>query len=178
MSALCAFGIWSSGVAADGSVFETFDGNAEQRWNYIADTVMGGVSKGQAVMAKIDGQPAMRLTGDVSTEFNGGFIQVRRLLPNGLPEGTAGFEMDVRSNGEPYYVFLRTKETTRQWFFYNAAFSAGNDWKTVRVPIEAFERSHDHLSENIDPQEVISIHLAAYGRDYSADLTVREIRLY
>ena len=163
---------------ADVQILEDFSSDAEERWDYVADTVMGGVSKGQAVMAKIDGEPAMRLTGDVSTKFNGGFIQVRRLLPSGLPEGTTGLEMEVRGNGEPYYVFLRTTETTRQWFFYNVEFSAGNQWETVRIPIEAFKRSHAHLSEEVDPKEVISIHLAAYGRDYTADLMVREIRLF
>ncbi len=170
-------GLAVPGLAGE-QVLEDFAANPEQRWDYVADTVMGGVSDGQAVMAKIDGAPGMRLTGDVSTKNNGGFIQVRRMLPDGLPEGTSGLEMDVRGNGEPYYVFLRTTETTRQWFFYNVAFSTGSDWETVRIPIEAFKRSHAHLSEKIDPQEVISIHLAAYGKDYEADLMVREIRLY
>lgn len=165
-------------VLADDQILEDFSTDAEQRWDYVADTVMGGVSDGQAVMAKIDGEPGMRLTGDVSTDFNGGFIQVRRLLPDGLPEDTTGLEMEVRGNGEPYYVFLRTTETTRQWFFYNAEFTAGNDWEVIRIPIDAFKRSHAHLSETIDPQEVISIHLAAYGKDYEADLMVREISLF
>lgn len=163
---------------AEMQVFEDFGSDAAQRWDYVSDTVMGGVSKGEAVMATIDGEPGMRLTGDVSTEYNGGFIQIRRLIPNGLPTGTTGLEMEVRGNGESYYVFLRTTETTRQWFFYNVEFSAGTNWETVRIPIDDFTRSHAHLSEKIDPAEVISIHLAAYGKDYEADLMVREIRLF
>ncbi|MEM9577634.1 MAG: CIA30 family protein [Pseudomonadota bacterium] len=170
-------GLAMPGLAAE-RVLEDFTSNPEQRWDYVADTVMGGVSEGQAIMAKIDGKPGMHLTGEVSTKNNGGFIQVRRFLPDGLPEGTAGLEMEVRGNGESYYVYLRTTETTRQWFFYNVAFSTTSKWETIRIPIEAFKRSHAHLSEEIDPQEVISIHLAAYGKDYEADLMVREIRLF
>ena len=42
-------------------------------WAYLADTVMGGVSQGRAEFSN----GALRLTGQVSTENNGGFIQVR-----------------------------------------------------------------------------------------------------
>lgn len=168
----------ATSVHANEPVFEDFDGGAEARWDYVADTVMGGVSEGGAVMAKIDGEAGMRLTGDVSTKNNGGFIQARRLLPKGLPADTTGLELDVRTNGEPYYIFIRTREMSRPWYFYNVQFSASTDWETVRIPMATFERSHAHLSEAIDPQEVISIGLAAYGRDHKADLMVREIRLY
>ena len=43
------------------------------RWRFFTDGVMGGVSTGQAVIA--DG--ALTITGDVSTDNNGGFIQAR-----------------------------------------------------------------------------------------------------
>ena len=45
----------------------------ENNWAYLADTVMGGVSQGGAEFAA----GALRLTGQVSTKNNGGFIQVR-----------------------------------------------------------------------------------------------------
>ena len=51
----------------------------ENNWAYLADTVMGGVSQGSA---EFDAG-ALRLTGQVSTKNNGGFIQVRtRIDPN------------------------------------------------------------------------------------------------
>lgn len=155
-------------------VFEDFSESANDRWEFIADDVMGGVSSGTA---KIEND-AIKLVGKVSTDNNGGFIQALRVLPNGLPEGTTGFELDVRGNDEAYYVFVRTKEMTRPWYFYNASFDTGSDWQTISLPLEAIKRSHAHLSEKIDPKEVISIGLVAYGRDYLSDLEVREIRLF
>ncbi|MEM6889325.1 MAG: CIA30 family protein [Pseudomonadota bacterium] len=164
-------------VQAGDAVFENFENEAETRWEFITDGVMGGVSDGSAVMARIDGDPALRMTGTVSTENNGGFIQTRRMLPDGLPLGTTAIELDVRGNSQPYYVFIRTSEMTRPWYFYNARFEAGTEWETIRLPLSAFERSHAHLSEAIVPEDGISIGLVAYGRDYEADLMVREIRL-
>jgi hypothetical protein len=154
--------------------FEGFDGSAKDRWEYIADGVMGGVSTGGAAFSG----GAIQLTGEVSTKNNGGFIQAQRLLPDGLPEATQGFELDVRGNNETYYLFVRTKEMTRPWYFYNVSFNTSSEWQTVKISLEELVRSHAHLSEMINPNEVISIGLVAYGRDYQADLEVREIRLF
>lgn len=176
--ALAAFSYSGTALAADSTVLESFDGDAAQRWEFITDGVMGGVSTGGAVIGKIDGDAGVHLTGEVSTKNNGGFIQVRRMLPEGLPVGTAGLELQVRGNGQPYYVFIRTAEMTRPWYYYNAEFNAGSAWQTIRIPLEDFTRSHAHLSEQIAPDAVISVGLFAYGQDYSADLMVREIALF
>ena len=44
------------------------------RWDYFSDQVMGGVSSGSASFEQDGGQSILRLTGDVSTANNGGFI--------------------------------------------------------------------------------------------------------
>lgn len=163
---------------ANPPAFESFDAGAEARWRYVADTVMGGVSQGGAVVAEIDGTPALRLTGIVSTRNNGGFIQARRMLPDGLPLGTMGFDLKVRGNGETYYLFIRTEDLSRPWFFYYAPFDTSDNWQTVRLPLSSFEGSRPHLKAAIEPGKVISIGLVAYGRDHEADLMVREITLF
>ncbi|KMW59817.1 hypothetical protein AIOL_004801 [Candidatus Rhodobacter oscarellae] len=165
-------------ILAAAEVFEDFTGSGPAAWEYIADGVMGGVSKGEARVLSEGPERAIHLTGTVSTENNGGFIQVRRLLPDGLPEGTKGLRLSVRGNGEAYYVFLRTKEMMRPWYYYNVAFTAPEGWETVEIPLAALTRSHAHLAELVDPAEAISIGLVAYGRDHAADLMVREITLY
>jgi hypothetical protein len=168
-----------SGMAlAETSVLEDFDTGADARWRYIADGVMGGVSEGRASMVRqVDGG-VMRLTGTVSTENNGGFIQVRRNLPGGLPGETDGLRMQARGNGEAYFVFLRTTELRRPWQFYSAEFTPGADWGIVDIPLSAFKASHDFLSQTIDPATVRSIGLVAYGRDHEADMSVGQITLY
>ena len=50
------------------------------QWSYFADTVMGGVSEGSAKFVNNGSVEAIRLTGQVSTANNGGFIQVRSCL--------------------------------------------------------------------------------------------------
>ncbi len=55
-------------------VLENFSDLPESRWEFIADTVMGGVSTGNVQFLSKDGQGFLKLSGKVSTENNGGFI--------------------------------------------------------------------------------------------------------
>jgi hypothetical protein len=169
---------FGASAAAETTTLEDFKVNPQARWEYFADVVMGGESQGDVEFSTDGGIDFVRLTGTVSTESNGGFLQVRRLLPQGFPAGTEGLELDLRGNGEAYYVFLRTREMTRPWHFYNAVFQSTPDWSRVRIPLSTFEQSQDFLSDSIDPQSVIRIGLVAYGRDHSADLSVASVGLY
>lgn len=173
--AAAAFG---TSAGAETTILEDFSVQPQTRWEYFADVVMGGVSDGDAVFITDDITAFVRLTGTVSTENNGGFLQVRRLLPQGLPAGTEGLELDMRGNGEAYCVFLRTSELTRPWHFYNATFQSTADWSQVRLSLASFERSHDFLADSIDPLSVISIGIVAYGRDHIADLSVSSVGVY
>ena len=49
-------------------------------WAMISDQVMGGVSEGSAKLDIIEKTKCHRMTGNVSTENNGGFIQIRTML--------------------------------------------------------------------------------------------------
>lgn len=147
---------------------------AETRWSYVADRVMGGVSQGE--VAFLDGM--IRLTGQVSTDNNGGFIQVRRDLDDTLPSGTTGLRLSVRGNGETYYVFLRTQGLSRVWHSYRHAFVAGPDWTEVTLLLEDFAPSHDGMPTGFTPEQLIRIGLVAYGRDYDADLMVRRLEFF
>lgn len=169
---------FGTSAAAETTVLEDFSEQPQARWEYFADVVMGGVSEGRADCITEDGTAFVRLTGTVSTENNGGFLQVRRLLPQGLPAGTDGLDLNIRGNGEAYFVFLRTREMTRPWQFYKVAFQSTKDWSQVRVPLAAFEASHDFLANPIDPQSIISIGFVAYGRDHVVDLSVASVGLY
>jgi len=167
-----------SAVRAETGVFEEFDASAVTRWAFIADRVMGGVSDGYYELGQDGDTTFIRLTGTVSTDNNGGFIQVRRLLPDALPAGTEGLALNMRGNGEAYYVFLRTTKTGLPWHYYRANFQTGADWEEIRLPLTGFEASRDGLDDTIDPQTVTSIGLVAYGRDHGADLSVASITLY
>lgn len=171
---ICAFILAAGAVVADLSkVIERFDAGADTRWRYIEDGVMGGVSSGQAQMTS-DG---LHLTGQVSTDNNGGFIQVRREFENGLSADASALVLRVRGNGQRYTVFVRTRQTRLPWHNYKASYVAGPAWSEVRLKLSDFERSTGLLPATLTPEDVRSVGLAAYGADYEADLWVGEVRV-
>lgn len=157
-------------------MFESFENAPENRWVYVADTVMGGVSQGQAELTTEDGDQGVRLTGSVSTANNGGFVQVRTRF-DGLPDGATGLRMSVKGNGETYYVFLRTKGQRRVWHSYRQTFATGAEWAEVTLPLSDFEPSHVGMAQTFDPRDVTGLGIVAYGKDFEADVSVRWIEV-
>ena len=146
------------------------------RWSYVSDRVMGGISSGSAEMGSEEGRVFARLRGTVSTANNGGFIQIRRAV-DGFPPDTTGLLIDVRGNGETYYVHLRTGDARRPWQFYQAAFSAPAGWSQVSIDLSAFRAQGGGLTQMLEPENVTSIGLVAYGANYTARLDVARIVL-
>ncbi len=146
----------------------------ELEWSYLADTVMGGVSTGQA---RMEGG-ALRLTGTVSTANNGGFIQSRTAFEDGLPAGAQGLLIRVRGNGQRYFIHLRTRSTRLPWQYYQAGFDTGAGWQDIRLPFDAFERSGGMLPSRPAPDSVRSVGLVAYGRDHEADVSLAALGVY
>ena len=59
-------------------MIDAFEQQPERRWRYFSDQVMGGLSQGQASFVKTDARFSAHLSGWVTTQNNGGFIQIRR----------------------------------------------------------------------------------------------------
>lgn len=114
-------------------VFEDFsDGSAG--WRYFSDRVMGGVSDGGAALEQDNGVAFARLTGQVSTANNGGFVQIRRDLDMAFAADSTGLTLTVRGNGDDYFVHLRTTQTRRPWQYFQATFQTTPDWPTSPCP--------------------------------------------
>lgn len=137
-------------------------------WTYLADTVMGGVSEGQA---RLEGG-ALRLTGTVSTANRGGFIQARIAMPDGLSANAVALRLRVRGNGQRYFIHLRTTRTRLPWQYYQAGFDAGPDWAEVTLPLSEFTPSGGMMRASVRPDQVRSVGLVAYGRDHQADVSL------
>ena len=72
---------FSTYVFSKEMIFEDFNKNSkESNWEFITDQVMGGVSSGSFNILKETNRSFLRMTGKVSLENNGGFIQVRKLV--------------------------------------------------------------------------------------------------
>ncbi len=151
----------------------------EPRWEYVADTVMGGVSRGAFAREIVEGRRAARLVGQVSLENNGGFIQMAFDLAEGRVfdvSAYAGIEMDVQGNGAGYELRLRTTALRRPWQSYRAGFIAPEAWQTLRFPFAAFQAHRTDAP--FDPATLRRMGILAIGREMVADVSVAAVRLY
>jgi len=151
----------------------------EPEWEYVADTVMGGVSTGEVRDVLIAGRDAVQLTGDVSLENNGGFIQMAFDLAHGSTldaSGWAGIEMEVFGNGESYELRLRTDQLTRPWQSFRSAFEAGPEWQTIRIPWGEFEAHKTDAA--FDPARLRRMGILAIGSKMRAGIALSSIQFY
>ena len=162
---------WSSAVKAD-------DLSRLGNWVYLADTVMGGKSSGTAERVNVDGRAAIKLSGNVTTENNGGFIQVRRELESGQDTDIEGISFETKGNGETYYIHIRNGSSRLPWQYYSASFQTSGEWQKVKIPFSSFERSGTFMARLLNRDTVNSIGLVAYGKDHKALVLVSNLSFY
>ena len=148
------------------------------KWSFFADTVMGGVSEGNAGFVNSDIGKVLRLNGSVSTANNGGFIQVRTDVVSGVAKGKTGVVLKVKGNGDQYFLHLRNSSTLLPWQYYQAGFQTSQNWREIRLPFENFKKSSSLMSAAINPDTIKSIGIVAFGKDYSADISVVDLDFY
>lgn len=148
-------------------------------WRAVTDTVMGGASSGRLVPTEIAGRPCLRLSGDVSLENNGGFVQASLDLgPAGALDARdyQGIELDVYGNGERYNLHLRTLDTRIVWQSYRASFVAEPRWQTMRLPFSEFQPYR--IDQPLNLKILRRLGVVAIGRAMQADLCIARIALY
>ena len=149
-------------------------------WEFVADTVMGGLSTGQIAELEVSGLSATRLTGQVSLENNGGFVQMAFDISNDGSIFDAskyeGIEMDVFGNDEEYDIRLRTSDLTRPWQSYRALFKARPEWSTTRLGFSEFVPHKTVIP--LDVRRLRRIGVLGIGREYDADVSVSGIRFF
>jgi hypothetical protein len=165
-----------------------FNEDSAKYWQYISDRTMGGVSDGQAFLDQDEGIIFARLTGNVSTDNNGGFIQLRTTLSlNNLStlyfnnlykeqEKLKGVRLNVRGNGETYHIFIRTSMDRSYRDYYSATFIAGDKWQIIDLPFVQFK--HRYSNQILDGNNLRTFAIVAYGREFVSDISVSEIIFY
>ena len=174
---LCIAGLCTA-VKADPIMMDNFESQPQARWSYVSDQVMGGISQGQLAFKTEKGESFAHMTGQVSTENNGGFIQFRTSIPKGSTAAASGVTLKVRGNNQQYYIHLRSSGTILPWQYYQASFQASDQWQTIEIPLSAFAASGKWLRKQIKPGSIRSIGVVAFGRDHSADIQISEIGFY
>ena len=149
-----------------------------ERWVYIADTVMGGVSEGSASLIHTPKGKAIKLSGKVSTQNNGGFIQVRANMPIGIASEFTGIQLQVKGNGDEYFVHIRNSSSKLPWHYYSQSFITKNEWQLIKLPFSDFLRSSSFIRKNMRIESIKSIGLVAYGKDYDADVSILNMSFY
>ena len=157
-----------------------FSKESAKYWQYISDRTMGGISDGQAFIEQDEDVFFARLTGNVSTENNGGFIQLRSTLSfinlDKEDKKIKGVRLNTRGNGETYHIFIRTSETKSYRDYYSATFIAKNKWEIIDLPFSQFK--HRYSNRALEGNDIITFGIVAYGREFFSDVSVSKIIFY
>ena len=149
-------------------------------WALISDRVMGGVSDGAMSREVVAGREAIRMTGGVRLENQGGFLQVALDLGDAGGEVDArhwtGIRLEVFGNDQVYNLHLRTSDIRRPWESYRQSFRASPSWTTVHLPFDGFT---PHRTERVlNLARLRRIGIVAIGRAFVADIAIADIRFY
>ena len=160
--------------------FEVWPANPSLNWRLVTDAVMGGVSRGMITKEIIEGRAAIRVRGNVSTDNNGGFIQIALDLSpeTGLFDAVAftGLEIDLRGNYESYSAHLPTMELTRPQQSYRQSFVTRPNWQTLKLPFDQF--TPHRIDIPLNTKRLRRIGLVAIGREFTADFAVARLAFY
>ena len=145
-------------------------------WRGFSDRVMGGVSNADFNRDEIDGIRCVRMTGDVTRDSGGGFIQMALYLDQANASTYSGVELLVYGNDEDYNAHIRTPDCGWHDQSYRATFHADSRWQTVRIPWDAFKPNG--VAAPLDNSRLERLGLLGWMREFTADLAVGEIALY
>lgn len=148
-------------------------------WRVFTDTVMGGVSSAELIETVVEGVHCLSLSGQVSLENNGGFVQASIDLDEaGLFDASAyrGIELSVYGNGEIYNLHLRTGDTRIVWQSYRASFQAENSWHTIRLAFDDLEPYRIDIP--FDRSRLRRLGVVAIGKAMRADICIASVSFY
>jgi hypothetical protein len=149
-------------------------------WRGFSDRVMGGVSDASLDNAVVAGKSCIRLTGNVTRESNGGFIQMALYFGRQDDEfdasGYRGIELLVYGNNENYNLHVRTKDCGWHDESYQTTFFAKPEWQRIQIPWEAFEANV--VNEPLDSSRLQRIGILGWMREFEADISLAQITLY
>ncbi|TVR64693.1 MAG: hypothetical protein EA422_05980 [Gemmatimonadales bacterium] len=160
--------------------FSEVDRSTAGAWRFLGDRVMGGVSQGSATVGEVAGRRALRLTGRVSLERGGGFIQVVRPLgrDDGRPMDASawrGIGATVRGDPGSYFLHLRTVDTRAPWQHYSVPLPVDGTWRSVELMWSEFLPIS--LRRPLDVSKLLRIGLVAGRASFQAHVALARLTL-
>ncbi len=148
-------------------------------WRGFSDRVMGGVSDAEFSRASVAGKDCVRLTGRVTRDSGGGFIQMALDVGSrgASFDGSAyaGVEFLVYGNDEDYNCHIRTADCGWYDQSYRVTFRAESRWQRLRFAWPDFKANG--VKAPLDPSKLQRIALLGWMRDFMADISLAEMAL-
>lgn len=149
-------------------------------WRGFSDRVMGGISDAAFSGDVVAGKKCARMTGDVTRESNGGFIQMALTFGRSNAEIDAsaysGVEMLAHGNNEDYNLHIRTADCGWYEDSYRATFFAKDSWETIRLPWDAFKPNR--VEGPLDTAHITQFGILGWMREFRADIGLATFALY
>ena len=179
MSMCCFMNVFAEEIIIDDRRTGSISSNLGEEWRLVTDQVMGGVSIGSLSLDKYLGRDCLRMKGQVSTQNNGGFLQIALDLMDDKNFDASGYDgiiLEIAGNNEKYNLHFRTDNLWLPWQSYRSSFVARNEWSSVKIP---FKQIIPHrTSSTFRKDKIKRIGLVAIGRNFEADLCVGLVKLY
>jgi hypothetical protein len=163
----------------DDRMSDSLSSNLGLEWRLFTDQVMGGISTANLALDTHQNKSCLRMHGDVSTENNGGFVQISLTLTNQKyfdASAYAGIEIEVAGNNEIYNLHLRTAGLSHSWQSYRSSFRAIEDWQKIRIPFESIKPHR--TTQKFCQDKLERLGLVGIGREFKVDLCLASIRFY
>lgn len=125
------------------------------RWIAVNDGVMGGISKGDKLIAD-DG--CLVFSGSLSLENNGGFSSIRTLPADFELDGYSGIRIRVKGDGRTYQFRIRTSEAYDGVAFKSEFQTSEDEWLEIDLPFDRFLPTfRGRILENIPPLDPAAV---------------------
>lgn len=150
-----------------------------QRWSFITDGVMGGLSTGKAIITDENGTSCYKMFGNVTTKNNGGFIQIRTpIFPNIDTKKFDGIYLKARGNNKEYSIHLRTSISAGYWQYYSYSFFLKENFVELKIPFIEFKKSNIDQPNLLFGQYIKSIGLVAGFKNFYSNVCLSEIGFF
>ena len=93
-------------------------------------------------------------------------------------KGKTGIKLMVKGNGDLYYLHIRSTNTRLPWHYYQQSFQTNGSWSEIRLPFETFVKSSSLMRNTLNQSKIKTIGIVAYGKDYTADVSVQSLEFY
>jgi hypothetical protein len=166
-------------------VLSNFEGDEEitapgARWRGFSDRVMGGVSDAEFEKATVEGKRCIRMTGRVTRDSGGGFIQMALDLGSRGADfdgsAYAGIELLLFGNDEDYNVHIRTADCGWYDDSYRATVHLAPRWQRLRLPWKDFKPNS--VAAPLDSSHLQRVAVLGWMREFQADVALGEVALY